>query len=70
MNPGDVVKLKGGGPWMTVTLVNSSTDSVNCMWFDPLPQAVAFEDEVFTGPPRSQQFAIACLAVQAVPVTP
>ena len=30
---GDVVKLKSGGPIMTVTNV-AGTDAVNCVWFD------------------------------------
>ena len=30
LNVGDVVRLKSGGPWMTVTSVDG--DFVNCTW--------------------------------------
>jgi uncharacterized protein YodC (DUF2158 family) len=34
IKPGDIVKLKSGGPRMTVCVIKADTH-VECRWFDP-----------------------------------
>lgn len=51
---GDVVRLKSGGPRMTVAELGQSL--VSCTWFDERnnPHSQAFDPEVLeTAPPRS-----------------
>jgi uncharacterized protein YodC (DUF2158 family) len=35
VRPGDLVRLKSGGPWMTVNSVCLEDQTVECYWFDP-----------------------------------
>lgn len=49
--PGDVVKLKSGGPWMTVQGSVAEKEEVICSWFDedgPL-HVVGFHPASLTG---------------------
>ncbi|MDP8208157.1 MAG: DUF2158 domain-containing protein [Candidatus Electryonea clarkiae] len=34
IKPGDVVRLKSGGPKMSVQWINDEVNQVNCTWFD------------------------------------
>lgn len=34
MTPGSIVRLKAGGPNMTVAEVSQSGERVDCLWFD------------------------------------
>ena len=31
---GDIVRLKSGGPWLTIAKMELETDSVEVVWFD------------------------------------
>jgi uncharacterized protein YodC (DUF2158 family) len=33
--PGELVRLKSGGPWMTVQAVHMQEGTADCAWFDP-----------------------------------
>jgi uncharacterized protein YodC (DUF2158 family) len=49
--PGEVVRLKGGGPWMTITALGAYSgwtmrvaDTVSCRWFEgEKPQETVFD---------------------------
>lgn len=50
--PGDVVRLKSGGPWMTVTKQLGASAHVECKWFSPVNDRVPamYGTELFTQP--------------------
>lgn len=54
-NPGDIVRLKSGGPDMTVSSYNSKDEGVGCMWFNDGDVKVRFfSPEVLTFKPESK----------------
>jgi uncharacterized protein YodC (DUF2158 family) len=57
--PGDVVRLKSGGPAMTVTHLNSSVveNGADCQWFDSknrLKRGVFTQDALKPAPPERE----------------
>lgn len=65
---GDVVRLKSGGPWMTVTAVNAGTSATTCVWFLPINGSAP--DFLYASAIGTAMFAEAMLEVRPVEPAP
>jgi uncharacterized protein YodC (DUF2158 family) len=43
---GDVVKLRSGGPWMTIVKINEGPYPLDCRWFFQHPETNSYIGEI------------------------